>query len=247
MKNYNEMANDVLRKIEEHKINEKKKRKVIKRVVIPVCCFCIISLIGVGLWQGDFLKTKPPVSLDDSTIIGEKDWIDEIESEDTAWEEDLSSEYTVSNIVIQSNKAQESKFDVEMTVNVSTVDKNGNANMYKTEKLPLSAEHITLEIINKNDEISIVCSGFWRLEKLVNGKYTEVASANREANSGCGPNSSCFVFFEMEDYREAISEGKYRIISPTLNIAKSTENGLVDYYYQNEKQFIIYKEFEIVE
>ena len=119
--------------------------------------------------------------------------------------------------------------------------------MNKTTKIPLNSNNITLEIINNNDEIFIVCSGFWRLEKFDNGEYKEVVTSSYAASSSCGPNNSCFVLCDLNKYSNQISEGKYRIISPTLNIAKETENGLQDYIYQNEKSFILYSEFEFVQ
>ena len=76
MKNYNEMANDVLRRIGEHETLQRNRRKVMKKVIIPICCFCMMALLGVGLWQGDFFSNTKPVKLDDSTIIGEKDYIE---------------------------------------------------------------------------------------------------------------------------------------------------------------------------
>ena len=48
-----------------------------KRTIMPICCFCLAALLGIGLWQGDFFNSKPPITLDDSTIIGEKDTIDD--------------------------------------------------------------------------------------------------------------------------------------------------------------------------
>ncbi len=159
---------------------------------------------------------------------------------------DYSSEYTVSNTVLDSSKAEETKFEIGMTINISTVDEYGVATMNKTTKIPLNSNNITLEIINNNDEIFIVCSGFWRLEKFVDGEYKEVANSNHAASSSCGPNTSCFVLCDLEKFSDLISEGKYRIISPTLNIAKETENGLQDYIYQNEKSFILYGDFEFV-
>lgn len=77
MKNYNQMANDVLRRIGEYETEQRSKRKVIKRVIMPICCFCLVALLGIGLWQGDFLKPTPPIELGDSTHIGEKDWVDD--------------------------------------------------------------------------------------------------------------------------------------------------------------------------
>ena len=76
MKNYNEMANDVLRKIGEHENEQRNRRKVMKKVIIPICCFCLVALLGIGLWQGDFFGNTKPIELEDSTIIGEKDYIE---------------------------------------------------------------------------------------------------------------------------------------------------------------------------
>ncbi len=81
MKNYNEMANAVLRRIGEHETEQRNRRKVMKKVIIPICCFCLVALLGVGLWQGDFFNSKTLITSDDSTIIGEKDYIEpEIDS-----------------------------------------------------------------------------------------------------------------------------------------------------------------------
>ena len=160
---------------------------------------------------------------------------------------DYTSEYTVSdNVTIESSKAEKTKFEVEMTVNISSVNKQGIATMTTKTEFPLNTENVTLEMINGNDEISIVCSGSWRLEKLVDGKYVEVINSNDKCNSSCGPNTSCFVLCDVSKYSHLISEGKYRFISPTLNITKETENGLQDYIYKNEKSFILYSEFEFV-
>ncbi len=75
MKNYNQMANDVFHRIEEHEVIRQNRKKVIKRIITPVCCFCLAALLGIGLWQGDLFNNKPPVKLEDSVNIGEKDYI----------------------------------------------------------------------------------------------------------------------------------------------------------------------------
>ncbi len=74
MKNYNEMANDVLRRIGEHENNQRNRRKNMKKVILPICCFCLVAILGIGLWQGDYFSKTPPTQLEDSTIIGEKDY-----------------------------------------------------------------------------------------------------------------------------------------------------------------------------
>lgn len=230
------MANNVLRRIGEHEAKQRNKRKILNSVIMPICCLCLVALLGIGLWQSDLFKTTAPIDSGESPTVTEEDCL----------EIDYSSEYTVSNTVLDSAKAEKMKFEVNMTVNISTVDECGVATMNKTTKIPLNSNNITLEIINNNDEIFIFCSGFWRLEKIENGEYKEVVTSNYAASSSCGPNNSCFVLCDLNKYSNQISEGKYRIISPTLNIAKETENGLQDYIYQNEKSFILYSEFEFV-
>ena len=76
MKNYNEMANDVLRRIGEHETLQRNRRKVMKKVILPICCFCLVALLGLGLWQGDFFESTKPIKMEDSTIVGEKDYVE---------------------------------------------------------------------------------------------------------------------------------------------------------------------------
>lgn len=63
MKTYNEMANDVLCRIEEYETKQRNKRKVMKRAVMPILvpamCFCLAALIGVGVRQGGLLNPDP--------------------------------------------------------------------------------------------------------------------------------------------------------------------------------------------
>lgn len=77
MKNYDEITNDLLERRDQYETEQRNKRKVMKRTIMPICCFCLVALLGIGLWQGNFFNSKPPITLDDSTIIGEKDWIDD--------------------------------------------------------------------------------------------------------------------------------------------------------------------------
>ena len=77
MKNYDEITNDLLERRDQYETEQRNKRKVMKRVIMPICCFCLVAILGIGLWQGDFFNSKPPITLDDSTIIGEKDTIDD--------------------------------------------------------------------------------------------------------------------------------------------------------------------------
>ncbi len=82
MKNYNEMANDVLRRIGEHKTEQRNRRKAISRIITPLCCFCLVALLGFGMWQGGVFNTTPPdQTLEDALYPGIKDNFDESKGE----------------------------------------------------------------------------------------------------------------------------------------------------------------------
>ncbi len=74
MKNYDEMARDVLRRVEENKQVQQKKRKQLKQVLVPVVSLCLVALIGVGVWQGGWLFgdgiTASNDQYEDNTAVG---------------------------------------------------------------------------------------------------------------------------------------------------------------------------------
>ena len=71
MKNYNEMANDVLRRIGEHETAQRNRRKTVSRIVTPLCCFCLVALLGFGMWQGGMFGTTPPAISGEQTLSGD--------------------------------------------------------------------------------------------------------------------------------------------------------------------------------
>lgn len=75
MKNYDETINYVFERINLYKQKQKQKRKIITQVAIPALSVCVAVAIGIFAIKGDIFKSKPPVTLDDSTVIGEKDYI----------------------------------------------------------------------------------------------------------------------------------------------------------------------------
>lgn len=54
MKDYEEMADSVLRRIEDYEARKQQRQKAVRRTVIPLMCVCLALLIGVGVWQGLF-------------------------------------------------------------------------------------------------------------------------------------------------------------------------------------------------
>ncbi len=65
MKNYNETINSVFSRINEYEVEKKRKRKIMTRTVTSICCFCLVALLGIGVWQSDLFNTMPPTILDD--------------------------------------------------------------------------------------------------------------------------------------------------------------------------------------
>ena len=77
MKNYDELTNNLLERRDRYVAEQKKKRRVIS-VVTSLCCVCLVALLGLvlGMWQGEMFAGPPPATLDDSIIVGEKDYND---------------------------------------------------------------------------------------------------------------------------------------------------------------------------
>lgn len=59
MKNYNEMTNDVFRRIDEYNAKQKQKKKLAVRTAAALVCVCLAVLAGIGIRQGGLLSTKP--------------------------------------------------------------------------------------------------------------------------------------------------------------------------------------------
>ncbi len=73
MKDYDETINTVFERIDEYKLKQARKRKILIRTVLPISSLCIAALIGIAVWQGDFFKSQPPAIPEDSNIVSEKD------------------------------------------------------------------------------------------------------------------------------------------------------------------------------
>lgn len=73
MKNYDELTNDLLERRDRYVADQKKKRKRVMGVATSLCCFCLVALLGFGMWQSDLFKPMPPTVIDGSSNIGELD------------------------------------------------------------------------------------------------------------------------------------------------------------------------------
>ena len=82
MKNYDELTNDLLERRDRYVADQKKKRKRVMGVATSLCCFCLVALLGFGMWQGGMFNTTPPdQTLEDALYPGIKDNFDESQGE----------------------------------------------------------------------------------------------------------------------------------------------------------------------
>lgn len=82
MKNYDELTTDLLERRDRYVTEQKKKRKRVMGVATSLCCFCLVALLGFGMWQGGMFNTAPPdQTLEDALYHGIKDNFDESKGE----------------------------------------------------------------------------------------------------------------------------------------------------------------------
>ena len=71
MKNYDEVTNDLLERRDRYVAEQKKKRKRVMGVATSLCCFCLVALLGFGMWQGGMFNTTPPINGGEQTLNGD--------------------------------------------------------------------------------------------------------------------------------------------------------------------------------
>lgn len=82
MKNYDELTNDLLERRNRYVAAQTAKRKTVGRIVTPLCCCCLVALLGFGMWQGGIFSTPlPGQTLEDALYPGIKDYFDESKGE----------------------------------------------------------------------------------------------------------------------------------------------------------------------
>ncbi len=73
MKNYEEMAADVFRRIDEYQIKKRQKKQRTMRIAVPAVCCCVAVAIGAGMWQGGLLrKPSPSIAPPTSSTVSEE-------------------------------------------------------------------------------------------------------------------------------------------------------------------------------
>lgn len=68
MKNYEEVTRDLLERRDRYVTQQKARQKRGLRVVVSLCCMCIVALFGVGVWQSGMFGVTPQIVSPTETI-----------------------------------------------------------------------------------------------------------------------------------------------------------------------------------
>ena len=94
MKSYEEITNSLLERRDRYVVEQNRKRKKVMGVVTPVCSFCLVALLGLGVWQSGMFGMMPPdQTIGDATHPGIDDTVDESESQS-------SDHFTANNKIV---------------------------------------------------------------------------------------------------------------------------------------------------
>ncbi len=74
MKNYKEVANSVFERRAQYEIKVRKKRRILTRTVVPICCVCVVALSGLGTWKCGLFEKQSTQAAGDTAVAGTKDW-----------------------------------------------------------------------------------------------------------------------------------------------------------------------------
>ncbi len=120
MKNCDEMVNSLLERRDRYAAEQRKKRKRATGTITYLCCVCLVVLMGIGVWQGNWFNATPSLTLDDAIIIGEKDYIspDELEGNSNNSKDSRTSTSDTSSSPIKENDSN----DVCDTIGMVVID-----------------------------------------------------------------------------------------------------------------------------
>ncbi len=155
MKNYNEVANSVFERREQYESEKKHKRKVLIQTLTPVCCFCFMMLLGIGLWQGGLFNTTPPQTADDAIISGIKDWYGPGEEEPVTNQnnnKDQNNNVTVDNDNVSVNNDGTTKYlfainEITGTVNASPLYRDPDLHYTEVWDIDKTIEYLGVDAL----------------------------------------------------------------------------------------------------
>lgn len=242
MKNYKDMAQQVLFRINEHQEKIRKRKQIAFRSAAAFSCCCFVALIGIGLWKSDWLGdpipvTDPPFSQtanhsgnhQDNSVTSQKD----------------ESEHT-SSVAPNSSHSQNSSHSNSRTEEPSSQPSYQNLSAYTLsewlaepaviwssqtpqkgpltteEKAPLGTVQITEELKNKMKTGS---------EQSVYAVMVDFSSMIDLDQLDCGGSSASELQAEAETLK---AEGKNSEAKSLLSIVREAK---IQFYHDSLKSF----------
>ncbi|MBQ8630076.1 MAG: hypothetical protein IJ421_11465 [Prevotella sp.] len=68
MKNYDELTNDLLERRDRYVTEQKRKRRTAMSIATSLCCFCMVVLLGFGVWDSGLFSALPSEQTPEQTI-----------------------------------------------------------------------------------------------------------------------------------------------------------------------------------
>ncbi len=153
MKNYNEMANSVLTKIEQYNTAKRKKRKILLGTVLPTLSLLVVGAVLLGINHTDFFEKKEIINKDDIVYLEDIATIDDDDATDgnyssiaTDNDTDLKDKISVSSNALTSATSEETKDGREETTETYEAIEKDEVWIYYVENGAISKRQSTLEL-----------------------------------------------------------------------------------------------------
>ena len=135
MKNYNEMANDVLRRIKENEVLKAKRKKMYEKYAISFAAMMVVTIGGFHIWD----IANPPISGDIENIALNNTEVDNTHTNDTNSQESINDSLTDHDVIWADtgNKDNSDNVDMELAVvewNGKNITSQLHANFEKYEE-----------------------------------------------------------------------------------------------------------------
>lgn len=106
MKNYNEMADDVLRRIGEYETAQKRKRRTLTRAAASCCALALVVLVGVTAQRSGLAQPDIQQTLEDALYPGIPDVIDDRTTPTATAGEVAATQAEQANVIIVNDLAE---------------------------------------------------------------------------------------------------------------------------------------------
>lgn len=130
MKSYEEMANDALKRIHEHKADKRRKKKMVVKMIATAFPALIVTVAGVGIWKSGLMT--PP----DNHLLIENQIIVTTENNKTTY---ISTEKTDEDIITTTESTDTNNTEITTTTSQSSTIINDS--VQNTEEPPVISDN----------------------------------------------------------------------------------------------------------